>query len=521
MTGSAWQVTKSVARSRGGVVAAQSRPAAEIGAEILRAGGNAVDAAIATSLALGCVEPWMSGLGGGGCMLAWFVDGGRSWALDFGMIAPRRLDPSAYPLAGGTAGDLFGWPAVVGDRNLHGPRAVAVPGLADGLRLAHERFGSLPLRELAAPAIALAEAGLTVDWYTSQMIAGAARDLRRYPDAAARWLPDGLPPVPPWTGEPFRLSLGPLAQTLRQLAEEGLRSFYTAAWPRRCSPTATGSAIPIDAADLAGYAAGIGIRMAIGYRGGRVLAMPGLYAGASLARCLGLLEGQALAGERAGRRGFRRLWPGAAPGVPRAPRRAGRGGRRQPAVLHVAPQRRRPPRQSRGPDPDPAVLVRQQAAGARHRAAAEQRHHVVRPAPGPGQLDRGRWPAAVQHVPGAGPVRCQAVRARGLRRPAHPAGGAAAHLVPRGLRHEPGRRVRPAANRRQRAGAGDPRCPAGTGYREAVPGGGGDPPPRAAGQPAAVRLCRGRARRCRRRLAYRHDRAAAAGRRRGGGIRCG
>src|SRR6478735_3044293 len=121
MTGSAWQVTKSVARSRGGVVAAQSRQAAEVGAEILQAGGNAVDAAIATSLALGCLEPWMSGLGGGGCMLASFADSGRSWALDFGMIAPRRLDPDAYPLAGGTAGDLFGWPAVKGDRNLHGP----------------------------------------------------------------------------------------------------------------------------------------------------------------------------------------------------------------------------------------------------------------------------------------------------------------------------------------------------------------------------------------------------------------
>ena len=297
MTGSAWQVTKSVARSRGGVVAAQSRQAAEIGAEILRAGGNAVDAAIATSLALGCVEPWMSGLGGGGCMLAWFADSGRSWALDFGMIAPRRLDPSAYPLAGGTAGDLFGWPAVAGDRNLHGPGAVAVPGLADGLRLAHERFGSLPLRELAAPAIALADAGLTVDWYTSQMIAGAARDLRRYPDSAARWLPDGLPPVPPWTGEPFRLSLDPLAQTLRQLVEEGLRSFYTGGVAETLLADCERLGIPIDAADLAGYAAGIGNPLAIGYRGGHVLAMPGLYAGTSLARGLGLLEGQALEGK--------------------------------------------------------------------------------------------------------------------------------------------------------------------------------------------------------------------------------
>ena len=201
MSGSTWQITKRAARSRQGVVAAQSRTAAEVGAEVLRAGGNAVDAAIATSLALGVVEPWMSGLGGGGCMLVRQAADGSSHALDFGMVAPRGLDLSAYPLAGGPAGDLFGWPAVVGDRNLHGPLAVAVPGLADGLRLAHEQFGTVPFAELAAPAIALAEQGLTVDWHASQMIAGAARDLRRYATAAAQWLPDGLPPVPPWTGD--------------------------------------------------------------------------------------------------------------------------------------------------------------------------------------------------------------------------------------------------------------------------------------------------------------------------------
>ena len=87
--------------ARRGVVAAQSRSAAEIGAEVLRAGGNAVDAAIATSLALGVVEPWMSGLGGGGCMLVRLARGQRPCAgLRHGGAAPARSrPPTRWPAA--------------------------------------------------------------------------------------------------------------------------------------------------------------------------------------------------------------------------------------------------------------------------------------------------------------------------------------------------------------------------------------------------------------------------------------
>ena len=281
----AWLAAKVAVRSRGGVVAAQHRQAAAIGAEVLRAGGNAVDAAIATSLALGVLEPWMSGLGGGGCMLVELADG-QAHAVDAGMVAPRRLRPADYPLAGGAAGDLFGWPAVVGDRNLHGPLAVAVPGLVDGLRLAQERFGTMPLRELVAPALALAEAGFLVDWHATQMIAGAALDLRRYPNAAAQWLPDGLPPVPPWTGAELRLPLPTLAETLRLLAEEGWRGFYEGGLAQSLLADCRDLGVPIEASDLAGYQARLERPLAIAYRGQDVLAMPGPFAGVALARCL-------------------------------------------------------------------------------------------------------------------------------------------------------------------------------------------------------------------------------------------
>src|SRR5919106_4925838 len=102
-----WSTTKPVVRGSGGMVAAQHAGAAEVGAEILRGGGNAVDAAIATSLALGVLEPWMSGLGGGGFMVIARADG-RTEVLDFAMIAPRALNPADYPLSGGQDSDLFG-----------------------------------------------------------------------------------------------------------------------------------------------------------------------------------------------------------------------------------------------------------------------------------------------------------------------------------------------------------------------------------------------------------------------------
>lgn len=289
-----WQIGKRAVRGRGGIVAAQNAEAAVIGAEVLRAGGNAVDAAIATSLALGVLEPWMSGLGGGGCMLLRLADGSVH-AVDGGMVAPRRLDPAAYPLAGGVAGDLFGWPAVVGDRNLHGPLSVAVPGLPDALRVAHERWGLLPFRDLVGPAIALAERGFEVDWYATQMIAGAAADLRRYPHAATRWLPQGLPPAPAWTGDAWALPMPALAGTLRRLAAEGLGGFYSGELAADLLADCAELGVPIQADDLAACEARVLEPLTATYRAGSVVAMPGPFAGGTLARCLDLLGDAPLA----------------------------------------------------------------------------------------------------------------------------------------------------------------------------------------------------------------------------------
>ena len=139
------QIRKQVVATDAGVVASQHRRAADVGASILAAGGAAVDAAVATSFAPGVVQPWMSGIAAGGTMVLWRADEGRARVVNFGMRSPRRLNPADYPLTGdGRTSDLFPWPLVVDDRNVQGATAVAIPGVVDGMGLAHGAYGRKP-----------------------------------------------------------------------------------------------------------------------------------------------------------------------------------------------------------------------------------------------------------------------------------------------------------------------------------------------------------------------------------------
>lgn len=221
-----WAVTKPVVTSRGGVVSSQNRIASEAGARVLAAGGNAIDAAVTTGFALAAVEPWNSGLGGVGFMMVYLARENLVHVIDFGPISPCELNPADYPLTGGFTSDLFTWPTVKDDRNVHGPMSIAVPGHVDGLATALERFGSLPFADAINPAIKLAEDGIAVDWYLTLKIATMARELSLYSTTRDIWLPDGLPPVT-MPGAPLkRLKLTGLAATMRRLAEAGPRDFY-------------------------------------------------------------------------------------------------------------------------------------------------------------------------------------------------------------------------------------------------------------------------------------------------------
>ncbi|ASM74979.1 MULTISPECIES: gamma-glutamyltransferase [Roseobacteraceae] len=278
-----------VTATSGGVVAAQHVRAAEVGAEVLAAGGDAVDAAVAVSFAIGVLEPWMSGPMGGGAMMLWRADENRAYALNYGMRSSTTLDPAHYPLSGaGKASDLFPWEAVLDDRNVTGATSVAVPGTMAGISAAHGRFGRMAWDTLLAPAVDLAKRGLHVDWYAALVIASSARDLARDPDAAAMYLDDGIwPKGSGWTAlADQRLDQSRMAETLEQLAREGQQAFYhgdiAAALVR--DVTEKGGFLSMD--DLRDYAPVWSDPLSIPFRGGTVHAVPGLTAGPTLADTL-------------------------------------------------------------------------------------------------------------------------------------------------------------------------------------------------------------------------------------------
>jgi gamma-glutamyltranspeptidase/glutathione hydrolase len=269
------------------VVAAQHKRAAEAGAAILEAGGDAIDAAVATSFALGVVEPWMSGISAGGCMVVWRAAEQKAYAIDYGMRSPAALNPADFPIVGGRDPELFAWPRVKDDRNVQGATAVAVPGVVAGMALAHERFGSMAWRDLVAPAARLAEEGMILDWFAGLQIASTAQALSLDRDAAAMFLDEGKwPPLAGWTALLEKhLDQRRLAKTLGQIAAEGPGALYGGDVGAAIAKDVRDKGGCLSLSDLASYRASIAEPLTTPYHGGRVFAAPGFTGGPAITAC--------------------------------------------------------------------------------------------------------------------------------------------------------------------------------------------------------------------------------------------
>ncbi|MBT5264330.1 MAG: gamma-glutamyltransferase [Rhodospirillaceae bacterium] len=282
-------LTKPKIVSDKGVVVSQNVEAATVGADILRSGGNAIDAAVGTALALTVAEPWMSGLGGGGFMVIHSARDKTTKVIDFGMVAPKGLKVSDYKLAGGQGGDLFGWPSVEGDINIHGPKAIAVPGSPAGYALALETYGTKSWAEVSQPAIAMADRGHRITWWSTLQVASDAPILARYPDSAKVYLANGYPPVMSPDPTPAYMDMGNLATTLRTLADKGPREFYEGEIARSLASSVQALGGTLSTDDLVAYQARLLDPLTV-KRGGVDLHVPqGLSAGPTFADAMSRL----------------------------------------------------------------------------------------------------------------------------------------------------------------------------------------------------------------------------------------
>ena len=250
--------------------------ATHVGVEVLRAGGNAVDAAVATAFALAVVYPEAGNLGGGGFLVLKMADGRRA-ALDFREKAPLSASRDMYLDAQGnpTRASLEGW------------LASGVPGSVRGLWAAQRKYGSLPWARVVAPAIRLAEDGFPVDAHLHASLAAYQARLSLDSAAVAILYPGGEVPA-----EGTRLRNPDLARTLRRIAARGAAGFYVGPTARLIAAAMEAHGGNITERDLAGYRAAWRKPVEFTYRGHRVISMPPSSSGGlTLALIAGILQG--------------------------------------------------------------------------------------------------------------------------------------------------------------------------------------------------------------------------------------
>jgi gamma-glutamyltranspeptidase/glutathione hydrolase len=292
-----WNFSRTEAVARGGMVAAKSEAAATAGAEVLRRGGNAVDAAVVTAFVSGVVEPWMSGVGGGGLMVI-HVPGQSPSVVEYPMLSPFGARPEMFPLSGsGPDQSLFGWPGVVDSANIVGHRAVCVPGTVAGLALALERFGTISFADALQPAIRHAEEGVYVNWTTTYYVARDVANLSRYPATAAIFLDaNGNPPFSVDAGHPVYLRQPDLARTLRTIADEGARAFYEGSLAAAMADHLAENGASIAREDFARYEAVVVPALTVAYRGHEIATAGRGTGGTTLAQSFCLLDRLDVAG---------------------------------------------------------------------------------------------------------------------------------------------------------------------------------------------------------------------------------
>jgi gamma-glutamyltranspeptidase / glutathione hydrolase len=272
--------------ARQGMVVAQEARAARIGVDILKAGGNAVDAAVAVGFALAVTHPQAGNLGGGGFMLVHLAERNEAVAIDYRETAPQAITPSSFLDDRGEAD---------AEKSRSSALAVGVPGTVAGLKLAHERYGSgrFTFADLIEPALTLARNGFAVEDDLADVLAMVPSRLARWPSSRVFLRSDGSV-----LGPGDLLVQADLAASLDLIAREGPRAFYDGPIGEKivAGVRAAGGVMAMD--DLRNYRPVIRPPVRGTYRGYDIVSMPPPSAGGTLlVEMLNILEGYASDGD--------------------------------------------------------------------------------------------------------------------------------------------------------------------------------------------------------------------------------
>ncbi|WP_294254788.1 gamma-glutamyltransferase [uncultured Comamonas sp.] len=263
--------------AKNGMVASEQELATQIGVDILKAGGNAVDAAVAVGFALAVALPNAGNIGGGGFMMVHDAKSGKDIALDFREVAPRGASRTMYLDADGK---------VIDGKSLHTHYAVGVPGTVAGMTHALSRWGSMPLARVMAPAIALADRGYPVSVTLAKTLEQEKKHMGRWPATQAVFWKNGAPLQ---TGD--QLVQKDLAQSLRLISQQGAKAFYQGAIAQRIAAEMAPHANAITLQDLRDYQVVEREPIRGSYRGYQIVTMPPPSSGgAHLIQILNMME---------------------------------------------------------------------------------------------------------------------------------------------------------------------------------------------------------------------------------------
>lgn len=268
--------------ARNGMVATEHELATQIGLDILRAGGNAVDAAVAVGFALAVALPNAGNIGGGGFMVVHDAKTGKSVALDFREVAPNKASRDMYLDAQGN---------VVDGKSLYTHYAVGVPGTVAGMEHALKQWGTLPLTRVIAPAAALAEKGFPVSETLAKILSQEQKNMGKWPATREIFWKNGAP-----------LKVGDLlvqkdlAASLRLIGQQGARAFYEGDIARKIAAEMAPHPNAISLQDLREYKVVERVPTQGSYRGYQIVTMPPPSSGGPhLVQILNMLEPQPVA----------------------------------------------------------------------------------------------------------------------------------------------------------------------------------------------------------------------------------